>query len=152
MLQMALGGGAGDIVGYDGKAMRGSYDKAADRKGAQLLRAFASGTQIILGHIAIMAKSNEIPAMQALVRELGLAGAVSTADAMHCQVKTAEAAKDSGGAALLQVKGNQPGLKKACEALPVKARSKKSPCGDRKNRAQPPGNANRRSVRGRQPA
>ena len=55
---------------------------------SQLFRAFAVGTKIILGHVAIMVKSNEIPAMQALVRELGLVGVLCTADAMHCQIKT----------------------------------------------------------------
>src|ERR1700685_446151 len=55
---------------------------------SQLLRAFAVGTDIILGHVAIMVKSNEIPAMQALVREIGLAGVVGTADAMQCQINT----------------------------------------------------------------
>ena len=87
---------------------------------SRVLRAFAVGTEIILGHIAIMVKSNEIPAMQALVRELGLAGVLCTADAMHCQIKTIEAVKASGGEALLQVKANQPSLEAAFEALPAK--------------------------------
>ena len=39
---------------------------------------------------------------------------------MHCQLKTMEAAKESGGEALLQVKGNQPSLGVAFEALPAK--------------------------------
>jgi len=115
----ALGGGRGEKVAHDGKSLTGSYDTAADTKIAQLLRAFAVGTRIILGHVAIMAKSNEIPAMQALVRELGLAQVLCTADAMHCQIKTIEAVKASGGEALLQVKGNQPSLEAAFEALPV---------------------------------
>jgi predicted transposase YbfD/YdcC len=123
MLHVALGGGPGDVVAHDGKSMKGSYDTAAGVKRSQLLRAFAVGTKIILGHIAIMAKSNEIPAMQELVRELGLPGVVCTADAMHCQIKTIEAAKDSGGEALLQVKGNQPSLEVAFEALPTKQES-----------------------------
>lgn len=120
LLHVALGGGPGDVVAHDGKSLKGSYDTAADVKMSQLLRAFAVGTKMILGHIAIMVKSNEIPAMQGLVRELGLAGAVCTADAMHCQLKTIEAAKESGGEALLQVKGNQPSLEGAFEALPAK--------------------------------
>jgi predicted transposase YbfD/YdcC len=57
--------------------------------------------------------------MQALVRELGLAEVLCTADAMHCQIKTIEAVKASGGEALLQVKGNQPSLEAAFEALPA---------------------------------
>jgi len=116
----ALGGGPGEVVAHDGKSLKGSYDTAGDKKMSQLLRAFAVGTKIILGHVAIMVKSNEIPAMQALVRELGLAGVLCTADAMHCQIKTIEAVKASGGEALLQVKGNQPSLEAAFEALPTR--------------------------------
>ncbi len=115
----ALGGGPGAVVAHDGKSLRGSYDTASETKMSQLLRAFAVGTRIILGHVAIMVKSNEIPAMQTLVRELGLAEVLCTADAMHCQIKTIEAVKASGGEALLQVKGNQPGLEAAFEALPA---------------------------------
>jgi predicted transposase YbfD/YdcC len=118
--QAALGGGAGEVVAHDGKSLKGSYDTAHDTKMAQLFRAFAVGTKIILGHVAIMVKSNEIPAMQALVRELDLAGVLCTADAMHCQIKTIEAVKASGGEALLQVKANQPSLEAAFEALPVR--------------------------------
>jgi len=116
----ALGGGPGEVVAHDGKSLKGSYDTAHDQKMSQLFRAFAVGTKIILGHVAIMVKSNEIPAMQALVRELGLAGVLCTADAMHCQIKTIEAVKASGAEALLQVKGNQPSLEAALEALPVR--------------------------------
>src|SRR5690242_8149290 len=116
----ALGGGSGEVVAHDGKSLTGSYDTAADTKMSQLLRAFAVGTRIILGHVAIMVKSNEIPAMQALVRELGLAEVLCTADAMHCQLKTIAAVKASGGEALLQVKGNQPSLEAAFEALPIR--------------------------------
>lgn len=116
----ALGGGPGEVVAHDGKSLKGSYDTANDKKMSQLLRAFAVGTKIILGHVAIIVKSNEIPAMQALVSELGLSGVLCTADAMHCRIKTIEAVKASGGEALLQVKGDQPSLEAAFEALPVK--------------------------------
>jgi predicted transposase YbfD/YdcC len=119
MHHAALGGDQGEVVAYDGKSLKGSYDTANDTKISQLLRAFAVGTKIILGHIGVMMKSNEIPAMQALVSELGLAGVLCTADAMHCQIKTIEAVKAAGGAALLQVKGNQPSLEAAFEALAV---------------------------------
>ena len=115
----ALGGGPGEVIAHDGKSMKRSYDTASDTKMSQLLRAFAVGTKIILGHVAIMAKSNEIPAMQDLVRELGLSDVLNTGDAMHCQIKTIEAVKASGGEALLQVKGNQPSLEATFEALPA---------------------------------
>ena len=119
MQHAALGGGPGEVVAHDGKSLKGSYDTAHEQKMSHLFRAFAVGTKIILGHVAIMAKSNEIPAMQALVRELGLAGVLCTADAMHCQIKTIEAVKAAGGEALLQVKANQPSLAAAFEALPA---------------------------------
>src|SRR3954462_1883703 len=115
----ALGGGPGEVVAHDGKSLRGSYDTASETKMSQLLRAFAVGTRIILGHVAILVKSNEIPAMQALVRELGLAEVLCTADAMHCQIQTIAAVKASGGEALLQVKSNQPSLEAAFDALPL---------------------------------
>jgi predicted transposase YbfD/YdcC len=120
----ARGGGPGAVVAHDGKSLRGSYDPAGETKISQLLRAFAVGTRIILGHVAILVKSNEIPAMQALVHELGLAEVLCTADALHCQIKTIEAVKASGGEALLQVKGNQPGLNAAFDALPLQHASK----------------------------
>src|SRR6185437_12402570 len=52
--------------------------------------------------------------MSQLLKVLG------TADAMHCQIKTIEAVKASGAEALLQVKGNQPSLEAAFEALPTR--------------------------------
>jgi predicted transposase YbfD/YdcC len=119
MQHAALGGGQGEVIAHDGKSLKGSYDTANEQKMSQLFRAFAVGTKIILGHVAIMVKSNEIPAMQALVSELGLVGVLCTGDAMHCQIKTIEAVKAAGGEALLQVKANQPSLEAAFESLPA---------------------------------
>ena len=50
-----------------------------------LLSAFAADTGLVLAHIEIDEKSNEIPAMQKLLQELGLADHIVTADAIHCQ-------------------------------------------------------------------
>jgi predicted transposase YbfD/YdcC len=38
-----------------------------------------------LAHTQIDEKSNEIPAAQQMIGELGLTGVIFTADAMHCQ-------------------------------------------------------------------
>jgi predicted transposase YbfD/YdcC len=35
-------------------------------------------------------KTNETPVMQAMLQHLSVRGAIITADAMHCQTKTAE--------------------------------------------------------------
>jgi hypothetical protein len=70
----------------DGKTLRGSFDKFHDRAAAQVLSAFATDTALVLAHVDIAEKSNEIPAAQALLAELGLArGAVVTLDALHRQ-------------------------------------------------------------------
>jgi hypothetical protein len=77
--------GQGSIA-LDGKTLRGSFDKFNDRAAAQVLSAFATDTALVLAHIDIAERSNEIPAAQTLLAELGLApGAVVTLDAMHCQ-------------------------------------------------------------------
>ena len=77
--------GQGSIV-LDGKTLRGSFDKFNDRSAAQVLSAFATDTALVLAHVDIAEKSNEIPAAQTLLAELGVAdGAIVTLDALHCQ-------------------------------------------------------------------
>ncbi len=77
--------GRGSIA-LDGKTLRGSFDKFHDRAAAQVLSAFATDTTLVLAHVDIAEKSNEIPAAQALLAELGVAGdTIVTLDALHCQ-------------------------------------------------------------------
>jgi hypothetical protein len=77
--------GAGSIA-LDGKTLRGSFDNFRDRAAAQILSAFAADTALVLAHVDIADKSNEIPAAQAMLGELGVAdGAMVTLDALHCQ-------------------------------------------------------------------
>jgi len=75
------------VVAFDGKTLKGSFDNFNDAKAKQVLSAFAVDTGLVLAHIEIDEKSNEIPAMQKLLLELGLADHIATADAMHCQKK-----------------------------------------------------------------
>ena len=73
-------------VALDGKTLRGSFDRFNDRSAAQVLSAFATDTALVLAHIDIAGKSNEIPAAQALLAELGVTGGtLVTLDALHCQ-------------------------------------------------------------------
>lgn len=74
-------------IAVDGKALRLSFDNFCDRKAAHILSAFASDPALVLAHLECDEKSNEIPAVQALLRQLGLEQAVLTVDAMHCQKK-----------------------------------------------------------------
>ena len=86
LLQAACATPGQGSIALDGKTLRGSFDKFNDRAAAQVLSAFATETALVLAHINIAEKSNEIPAAQALLAELGLAfGTVVTLDALHCQ-------------------------------------------------------------------
>ena len=88
LLQAACSGGSGSIA-LDGKTLRGSFDAFHDRAAAQVLSAFATDTALVLAHVDIAEKSNEIPAAQALLAELGVApGSLVTLDALHCQKNT----------------------------------------------------------------
>jgi len=75
------------VLACDGKALRGSFDNMQDKKMAQVLSVFAADERIILAHHLIDEKSNEIPAFQQLITELGLTGKLFTLDALHCQKK-----------------------------------------------------------------
>jgi hypothetical protein len=75
------------IVALDGKTLRRSFDNFNDRKAAQVLHAFEVEAGLVLAHIDIADKSNEIPAAQQLLGELNLAHSIVTLDAMHCQKK-----------------------------------------------------------------
>ena len=73
------------VIGCDGKVLRGSFDRFQGQKAVQILSAFASDSQIILAHEEIAIKTNEIPTAQTLMEELGLSGYIFTFDALHCQ-------------------------------------------------------------------
>jgi len=108
-LQGACAGAARASIALDGKTLRGSFDNFHDRAAAQVLSALATDTALVLAHVDIADKSNEIPAVQTLLAELGIAGHLVTLDALHCQ-KTFRAAAEAGVDLIVQLKDNQPGL------------------------------------------
>ena len=73
------------VLAIDGKTLRHSFDAFNDRKAAHVLSAFAVDEALILGHLEVDEKSNEIPAAQAMIEALALEGRLFTLDAMHCQ-------------------------------------------------------------------
>ena len=89
LLQAARAKPGKGSIALDGKTLRGSFDNFRDRAASQVLSAFATDTSLILAHVDIDEKSNEIPAAQTLLAELGVAdGAIVTLDALHCQKKS----------------------------------------------------------------
>jgi len=86
LLQAARATPGQGSTALDGKTLRGSFDRFNDRAAAQVLSVFATDTAMVLAHVDIAEKSNEIPAAQALLAELGIArGTLVTLDALHCQ-------------------------------------------------------------------
>jgi predicted transposase YbfD/YdcC len=100
----------GQGVAIDGKTLRGSFDRAAGKSPLHTITAFACDLRVCLRQMSVDEKSNEIPAVPALLKLLELSGATVTLDAMHCQVETARAILDAGADFILTVKGNQEGL------------------------------------------
>jgi hypothetical protein len=72
-------------IAVDGKTLRGSFDAFADKKAAHMLTALGHADQIVLGHLMVGEKTNEIPTAPELIEALGVKGCVFTLDAEHCQ-------------------------------------------------------------------
>jgi hypothetical protein len=87
VLNFAPDAAEGCVIAFDGKTLKGSFDNFNDAKAKQVLSAFAVETALVLAHIEIDEKSNEIPAVRKLLAELDVAGCIVTCDAMHCQKK-----------------------------------------------------------------
>ncbi len=110
-------------LAVDGKCLRGSA--RTDGKPLQLLSAVSHRLRLTVAQEPIEAKSNEIPALQPLLRKLppaALEGSLITADALHCQQESARfITQELGADYLLGLKGNQSGvLERAQIRLPQK--------------------------------
>jgi hypothetical protein len=55
------------VIALDGKTIRGSFDNFCDRKVARVLHAFDTEAGLVLAHMDIEEKSNEIPVAQKLL-------------------------------------------------------------------------------------
>jgi hypothetical protein len=108
-------------LAVDGKCLRGSA--RTDGKALQLLSAVSHRLRLTVAQEPIQEKSNEIPALQPLLRKLpkgALEGTLITADALHCQQESARfITQELGGDYLFGLKGNQSGmLERAQSKLP----------------------------------
>lgn len=95
---------AGDQVSVDGKELLNS-------QGLKVASAYSVTEGRWLGSEAVAEGSNEIPAVQAVLRRVDLDGSLVTADALNTQTETARiVVQEKGGDYLFTVKGNQPGV------------------------------------------
>jgi predicted transposase YbfD/YdcC len=98
-------------VRMDGQDVRGASKQSAHGR-RMLLAAVEQGSGVVLGQLEIDSKTNEIPALRELARELDLAGRVVTGDALHAQQETARCLLQECAADYLvtAVKDTQPTL------------------------------------------
>jgi predicted transposase YbfD/YdcC len=107
----------GQVVAIDGKALRRSFDAAGSKSAIHMVSAWATANHISLGQVVVDEKSNEIPAIPALLRLLELSGCLVTIDAMGCQTEIAQGVITAGADYVLAVKANQPTLHDGIEAF-----------------------------------
>ena len=107
------------VIAFDGKTLRAARDAAGNLM--HLLAGLCQHTGAVLAQLAVGAKTNEIPMLTKLLDTIpDIAGAVITADALHCQRDTAEYITGRGAHYILTVKDNQPTLRKKLKSLPWK--------------------------------
>jgi predicted transposase YbfD/YdcC len=99
----------------DGKTVKGSLREGAEV--AHLLSAFVHDLGLTLDLEPVKRKSNEIRAAPRLLLRLPLRGRIVVVDALLTQEKIAEAVVGAGGDYVMPVKGNQPGLQAALQAV-----------------------------------
>jgi predicted transposase YbfD/YdcC len=99
------------VVAIDGKALRGSHDRAAGKAALHLVSAWATASGLVLGQVATDARSNEITAIPLLLRLLDLEGATVTIDGMGCQTAIAAQLVERGADYVLALKDNHPALR-----------------------------------------
>jgi predicted transposase YbfD/YdcC len=103
-------------IAIDGKAVR-SAPRGTFSGCLHLVSAWAAENRLILGQEAVADGSHEIAAIPDLLRVLELEGALVTLDAAGCQKEIARQVRGGGGDYLLAVKGNQPALHEAVQAV-----------------------------------
>jgi predicted transposase YbfD/YdcC len=105
--------GRGAHIALDGKVLRGTADARDGQAALMTISAYASAAGLVLTQQAVPEDTNEIGALPALLKLLGLQGCVVTVDAAHCQTANARLIVEQGGDYVFALKANQGGLHEA---------------------------------------
>jgi predicted transposase YbfD/YdcC len=99
----------GEIVSFDGKAIRSTSEKGKPHSALQILTAYMVESGVVLAQESIHEKTNEIPVMRDILEEIDIRDKIVTADAMHCQRETCAKITDDahGGDYVIGLKENQ---------------------------------------------
>lgn len=99
-----------DLIIFDGKRIRGSYDNYKSKAAIHMVSAWSAENQLVLAQEKVDEKSNEINAIPTLLESLELNGAIISIDAMGCQKEIAADIIANEADYILAVKGNQESL------------------------------------------
>ena len=102
-------------VALDGKTIRSTAKMSKYESPLHIVSAYASEIGVTLAQKSVEGKSNEIPAVQDLIKTLEISGCMVVADALNCQVETAKAIIEARADYLLCAKDNQQTLKNDIE-------------------------------------
>jgi len=105
----------GKTLSFDGKTVRSTGKMDKYESPLHIISAHIAELGITIAGQKVDGKSNEIPAVRELISALDVAGCIIVADAMHCQRETASLIAEKNADYLLNVKDNQPMLKKDLE-------------------------------------
>jgi hypothetical protein len=107
-------------MSLDGKAIHGTTRDAstAEVSFTNLVSLFSSKSKQVITQGKVENKTNEIPLVAQLVRQLGLKGLILTADALHCQKDTVNTIVSSENDYVIGVKGNQETLHEQLKKIP----------------------------------
>lgn len=107
----------GQVIAIDGKKPHGSKDGTLGKGAIDMVSAWASENELVLGQVKVDTKSNEITAIPQLLQMIAVAGCIVTVDSMGCQVEVAQTCVDRGADYVLALKENQPHLYADVETL-----------------------------------
>ena len=100
----------GRVISMDGKTSRRSFDKATGKAALHTVSAWCNHNHLVLGQLAVDAKTNEMKAVPALLKLLDINGCIITVDALNCQKDIANQVLRQGGDYLFALKGNHANL------------------------------------------
>lgn len=108
------------MISGDGQVVRGTGRTKEDEKAEKainILNLYDVSKGIVLCSRPVADKTNEIPVFQSLLKAFSIKDAIVTADALHCQTKTAETIIAKKGDYCFAVKENQRSLSEVIDGI-----------------------------------
>lgn len=115
---------SGQVVAFDGKALRGAMARASYGAKLHLVHVWATQQRLLLAQTAVEGAPEEIAAVRTLLDLLDLEGAIVTGDAAHCNHETAQAIVDGKAFWLMTLKANRGAAHEAAIAFFDAARAR----------------------------